>query len=277
MDFQELMKPIMERTKTTYLSEHCKVEGHEKYELMELSNGKVICPKCEVEKKNKQIEIDNQDIFQKREYKRKHRMFLEKSVIGDLTLLNAGFKNYITATEEEQANKQIMIDAVSRYKNDEVFNLFLMGQPGVGKSHLSMATLKNLNESGEKNRSCLYISEVAMLRKIRASFSENQPKYTEDYFINLLGKVQYLVLDDIGSSVGAVGTTKRASDFSHRVLYSVMDQRQDKSTIFTTNLSWEELEEMYDGKLVSRMSKNMETVLFKKTVDKRVDGLKRNK
>ncbi|WP_035053437.1 ATP-binding protein [Carnobacterium pleistocenium] len=274
MNLQEMMKPIMERTKTTYLSEHCKVEGHEKYELMELRNGEIICPKCEVEKKNKQIELDNQGIFQKRENKIKHRVFLEKSVVGDMTLLNAGFKNYITKTDEEQSNKQIMIDVVKRCQNNEVFNLFLMGQPGVGKSHLSMATLKNLNESEGKNKSCLYVSEVAMLRKIRASFSDNQSKYTEDYFINLLGKVEYLVLDDIGSSVGAVGTTKRASDFSHRVLYSVMDQRQDKSTIFTTNLSWKELEEMYDGKLISRMSKNMKTVIFKKTVDKRMDGLK---
>lgn len=261
----------MERMQTTYLSDHCTVEGHEKYELMELKDGNIICPKCEVERKNEQLEIYNQDVLQRRENKKKHRLFVEKSVIGDKSLLKAGFKNYITTTEEEKLNKETMIEVVKRYQNGEVFNLLLTGPAGAGKSHLSMATLKNLNEGGLKGNSCLYISEVLMLNMIRASISDKNSKFTEYYFIDLLGKAEYLVLDDIGSYVGAVGTNKKAGDFAHRVLYSVLDQRQDKSTIFTTNLSWKELGEMYDSKLVSRMSKNMHTVLFKSTTDKRAE------
>lgn len=198
-----------------------------------------------------------------------------KSILSDKTLLGSGFKNYITTNEPEaKANLQRMVDVVKRYQQGGVFNTWLMGKPGVGKSHLAMASLVNLNEASEDGKKCLYISISSMLRKIRAGF--NRPKYsepypyTEEYFIELMGEVDFLVIDDIGSETGSIGTDKTATDFVHRVLYDVTDIRQGKSTIFTTNLSWEELDKMYDGKIISRAKSNLEVIAFTETTDKRL-------
>lgn len=198
-----------------------------------------------------------------------------KSILSDKTLLDSGFKNYITTNEPEaKANLQRMVNVVKRYQQGEVFNTWLMGKPGVGKSHLAMASLVNLNETSEDGKKCLYISISSMLRKIRAGF--NRPKYsepypyTEEYFIELMGEVDFLVIDDIGSETGSIGTDKTATDFVHRVLYDVTDIRQGKSTIFTTNLSWEELGKMYDGKIISRAKSNLEVIAFTETTDKRL-------
>lgn len=260
----------MQRTKTTFLSEYCNVPGHEKYQLMELINGKVLCPRCEVERKNADIEERNRDLFDRLENRRKHAYLSQKSIISDLTLKDAGFKNYVAKEEEEVKNKRYMNTLVKRYLSGEVFNTWLMGNPGVGKSHLSMAALKNINEYGEKGKKCLYVSVSAMLRKIRAGFSNKESIYTEDYFIELMGEVDFLVLDDVGSESGSIGTDKKATEFVHRVLYEIGDIRQGKSTIITTNASWEELENLYDEKVISRLRSKLEIIKFTNTADKRL-------
>lgn len=265
-----MLQQLLTRTNTTILSEHCTVPGHEKWELMKLPSGQVVCPFCERERKNRELEEKNADIFKRLELKKKYAYLKTKSVLSDATLTNAGFKNFVAKEQEEVMNKRQMLHIVKRYEAKETFNTWLMGDPGVGKSHLSMATLKNLNELNGNGSTCLFISISAMLRKIRASFSNKESIYTEDYFVNLMGEADYLVLDDIGSETGGIGTDKAASDFTQKIIYAVMDMRQNKSTIFTTNLSWDDLNKMYDKKLISRMSRNIETVIFKKTSDKRL-------
>ncbi|MGB3160928.1 MAG: ATP-binding protein [Carnobacterium sp.] len=259
----------MKTTKTTFLSERCTEEGHGKYQFMRMADGTVLCPKCEVERRNNELEESNKDLLERIDNRKKHAYLSQKSILSDMTLKDAGFKNYMATKEEEVKNKRYMNMVVKRYLNGEVFNTWLMGDPGVGKSHLSMAALKNINGYKNKDKKCLYISISAMLRKIRAGFSK-ESIYTEDYFINLMGEVDFLVLDDIGSETGSIGTDKRASDFVHRVLYDLGEIRQGKPTIITTNASWEELEDMYDEKVISRLSSKIETITFTNTSDKRL-------
>lgn len=267
---QPMLEQMMKRTQTIFLSDNCKVEGHEKYQLMRLSNGTVLCPRCETERKNEAIEKKNEDLFERLENRLRHAYLKDKSILSDKPLWDAGFKNYVAEEEEEVENKRFMMNLVKKLQTGENFNIWLMGSPGVGKSFLSMAALKNLNEYGNKNKTCLFVSISAMLRKIRASYSDKNSRYTEDYFVNLMGEVDYLVLDDAGSENGAIGTNKAASDFTQRILYAVTDLRQDKTTIITTNLTWDELKTTYDSKLISRMSRKIKMVKFTNTSDKRL-------
>lgn len=266
------MKKIGERTNSKVLSDTC--EKHPKHNLMQLSSGEVACPLCWREKQDAQLSKKLTPDFQEIEKKKMKSYLTQMSVLSDQTLLNSGFKNYVTTNESEaKMNLQKMVDIVKRYQQGEVFNTWLMGSPGVGKSHLAMASLINLNETSENGKKCLFISVSSMLRKIRAGFHpkyrDNPYPYTEEYFIELMGEVDFLVIDDIGSETGSIGTDKVATDFVHRVLYDTTDIRQGKSTIFTTNLSWEELEAMYDDKITSRMKQGLEVISFVETTDKR--------
>ena len=112
-----------------------------------------------------------------------------------------------------------------------------------------------------------------MLRTIKDSFSNRESRYTERYFVDLLSKVDFLALDDIGAETGAIDTDKTATDFVQRVLYAITSTRQDKATIVTTNLNSEVLFKMYDKKLVSRLLRNPKYVLFKETKDKRLSNI----
>lgn len=235
--------------------------------------GKEICPVCESNRKTEELsnleDMKIKGVMNKVDF----GTFRNRSILADKGLLEASFGNYETTETETETNKKRALEAYSNYKQGDVFNTWLTGSPGVGKSHLAMSILRNLNESGEKDKQCLFISVDEMLLKIRNSFGDKESKYTEFYFVDLLSKVDYLVLDDLGAETGGTGTNKKATDFTLRVLYSIGNARQNKSTIITTNLSRTALEAMYDRKLVSRLMKDTYLINFKYTSDKRIKNI----
>jgi len=235
--------------------------------------GNEVCPVCESNRNTE--ELSNQEDLKIKGVMNKvdYGTFRNRSILVDKGLLEASFGNYETCESETETNKSRALEAFSKYKNGNIFNTWLTGSPGVGKSHLAMSILRNLNETGEKDKQCLFISVDEMLLKIRNSFGDKESKYTEFYFVDLLSKVDYLVLDDLGAETGGTGTDKKATDFTLRVLYSIANARQNKSTLITTNLSRTALEKMYDRKLVSRLMKDTYLINFKETKDKRIKNI----
>jgi DNA replication protein DnaC len=234
-------------------------------------NGNIVCPRCELEKDHQRMQEEIQSNYDQLLINEKYNTLFLKSITEDKTLLDARFSTYITAEEEETANKNTVMQCLERYKKGEIFNLILQGKQGTGKSHLAYSTLFNLNEI--RKYSCLFISVDAMLRKIKDSFGNKESKYTEEYFNDLLSSVDFLVLDDIGAETGAIDTAKTATDFVQRVLYGITTVRQDKATIVTTNLDSKTLFSMYDKKLISRLFKKPKYVIFRDTKDKRTSNI----
>lgn len=253
----------------TFLSEIC--PEHAKPVQKMIIMGKVVCPRCESERVTKKLEQETTEWFNRIQVEAKFNTLAEKSIIADQTVLKARFDTYKPTIEEERANAAKVWECVKRYKTGEKFNIILQGNPGSGKSHLSYSALYELNQT--KEHSCLFVDVNSMLRKIKGSFSNKESIYTEDYFIRLLSDVDFLVLDDLGAESGAINTDKQATDFVQRVLYGVTNSRQNKATILTTNLDGIKLKSMYDSKLVSRLMRNPEFVIFKESKDKRLSKL----
>lgn len=234
-------------------------------------NGKVICPRCEVEKETLKLKEQEQARYEEVQKKKIYNILYNSSVLEDNTILNASFETFFATCDEEIANKAVALEVVERLKDGQVFNTIFQGNAGTGKSHLAFSILKELNES--HIGSCLYINVGAMLRKIKDSFNNKNSKFTESYFVELLSKVKFLALDDIGAETGAIDTDKTATDFVQRVLYAITTTRQDKATIITTNLASKTLFNMYDSKLVSRLFKRPKYIIFKYSKDKRMSEI----
>jgi DNA replication protein DnaC len=262
----EEVKPLESlRRKMAYHSDTC--DKHPRPVQKMVINGEVVCPRCKNEENTLELEKQlNQEIAVRKE-STKYNILFDRSVIEDGTLLQARLRNFYAKEQEEIENKRLVEAYIQRYMDGDQFNLILQGKAGVGKSHLAYAVLYELNEL--KQYSCLFISINAMLRKIKASFGNKESQYTEEYFNRLLSDVDFLVLDDLGAETGAINTDKSATDFVQRVLYDIATTRQSKSTIITTNLNSQTLYTMYDQKLVSRLLRNPEVIVFRETKDKR--------
>ncbi|MEK4030839.1 ATP-binding protein [Pseudobacillus sp. FSL P4-0506] len=263
----------------TFHSDYCehkyKVGGKEvvKRIQMILVDGQAVCPRCEAERETAKLQEIETERYEQTEYvmsegQKKKRVFNRDSIVPDDTISKAEFSNYREDGPEETENKRKMIDLTNDLKAGRVFNIILQGNPGAGKSHLAYAALREINQS-DLEVSCLFISIEDMMRRVRNSFSNKDSKYTESYFIELLSSVDFLALDDLGAETGAIGTDKQATDFVQRLLYAITTTRQDKATIVTTNLSGEELFKIYDSKMVSRLFRRPQYIVFKETKDKR--------
>ncbi|QNG61782.1 ATP-binding protein [Bacillus sp. PAMC26568] len=260
---------------SNYCEKHTYIKSgqeHVKKIKMMIINNKEVCPRCESEKLEEELRLEVQKKHDEAFEKRKYNTLFSKSILDDNTILLATLDNYQATEKEEIENKRICFDIVERLKKGQVFNVFLQGVQGAGKSHLGYSMLQALNESG-LDFSCLYVNAEVMLRLIKDSFNNHESKYSEQYFVDLLSSVDFLVLDDIGAETGAIDTNKTATDFVQRILYAVTSSRQDKVTITTTNLSSATLFSMYDKKLVSRLLRNPKYVIFKETKDKRMSNI----
>lgn len=269
---QALSFKELEHLKT--LEERCDKCGHQLVDIITLD----IEPFCQNCQRKKTDEKNEQRVKAMEDYVKRQKTYgwlKQRSLILDRQLREARFDNFKTQTETEQILKYKARRIAGDYLNGRAYNTILTGTPGAGKSHLAMAMLVAINEHSEPYRKCLYVSIQDMMRRIRASFDNNDSRYTEQFCIDLCSRADVLVLDDLGAETGAINASRAASDFTNRVLNAVIDSRQDKPTIVTTNLNSEQLSKMYDQKLLSRMYKgikaNGSVLTFNDVKDKRAD------
>lgn len=168
-------------------------------------------------------------------------------------LANAGFKNYdeinqVTANAKEKAiayTKGFSANPENRY------NLLIQGNPGTGKSHLCAAITRTLKEKGFIVG---YITTGQVLTKIKSTYQKGSAK-TEESILEDLKKIDCLVIDDIGSE--AIGGKE---DWRKGMIFELVESRNGKPTIYTSNLTESELERAVGERVNSRLYNNTQFI-----------------
>src|SRR5699024_9908673 len=168
---------------------------------------------------------------------RMHDFFNEHSLINR-SLQEATLENYEPTSDRLAVAKSEIETYINEFDGKK--NLLLHGTYGTGKSHLSVSATKKLMEKGY---TCLFLSLPKLLTKIRDTYGGNG--MSEDKLLNYIQSVDLLVLDDLGA--------EQRTDWAITKLFEVMDDRAGKSTIYTTNLSSDELKEQMGERNFSRI------------------------
>lgn len=243
-------------------------QEHAKPVTKMMIDGEEVCPKCQL---MKEVQEDDErfitEVLEKQAQKKKNTLYW-RSLFADETIREASFGTFYCESADESTTKELAIKAFKHFKAGNHFTALLQGTTGTGKSHLAMAILRNLNEKLDVE--CVFISVREMMTKIRDSFNNTESIYTQLYFTELLSRCDFICLDDLGAETGAIMTNKMATNFTLEVITAILEARQNKATIITTNLNRSQLEKMYDKKLVSRSMKNIAVIPFKNIRDKRI-------
>lgn len=227
------------------------------------------CPECAVIR-TAWLEAEMIENETNKALEHKKRWLRNRSIVTDKKMFNMTFETFEEMDQETTKNKEKALDMARRYYKGSNRNELLAGKFGAGKSHLAMAILNQLNEY--KDLKALFVSMDELMRRIKSSFGNPESPYKEDVVVNMLIESDLLVLDDLGAEVGSVDRNNSATDYNIRVMNGILNGRTNKPTIFTTNLSMKELQEVYDGRLVSRMFRGIEQeniIEFRETPDKR--------
>lgn len=245
---------------------------HKGTHLMGFDNQVSICPKCEQEK-IEQEKRQKIDAFKDQSIR---GVLRRKSLVDDNDTFKFSFKSYEAKNGTlEYKNKQLarkIAGEYFQYPNRE-FNSVLLGTPGAGKTHLAMSMLRAVNENAEPAQKCLFINAETVFGKIKASFDNSSEWWTPENTINLLTSVDLLVLDDLGSESSMRMQSDSASNFVQDTLKKILNKQ--KRVIITTNLRSDQLTQVYNPKLVSRMLRGSagHVIDFNGIKDKRVTGL----
>lgn len=127
----------------------------------------------------------------------------------------------------------------------KIVRMMLYGRSGLGKSHLSVAVCKKVEEMGLTS---LFI-ELPTLKKLIQSTFNKEIDFSQLEIMKALEEVDVLVIDDLG----AEGIT----EWSRELVFSIMNARLNKHLIITTNLTIPEINKEYGEKHLDRIIQGM--------------------
>lgn len=217
------------------------------------------CPECVNEQRDKQEQEEVEKHLNASIYQKTYNVLMRDSTIPK-ELKEANFDNFIAETAEEKQLLAFAKGQVDKYLDGMSGNTLFTGSTGIGKSHLSVAMAKVINEGykakGEP-KSVLFVNLTEILRRVRESFNYNSQ---EGYYSRMLKEVDYLVLDDLGVKLNS-NNSKGKSTWEEEFIFDILSNR-DK-TIITTNLSSSEIASLYSDRVASRVRTGLEGNFFK--------------
>lgn len=223
-------------------------------------NTQEFCPECEQELIDRKEQEGVNNTLNAETYLKTYNVLMRDSTIPR-ELKEASFENFIAETSEEKQLLAFAREQVDKYLDGMTGNTLFTGSTGIGKSHLSVAIAKAINEGykakGEP-KSVLFVNLTEILRRVRESF--NSPTSLEGHYSRMLKKVDYLVLDDLGIKLDNA-SNKGKSVWEEEFIFDILSNR-DK-TIITTNLSSSEIASLYSERVASRIRTGLEGNFFK--------------
>ena len=191
-----------------------------------------------------------------------------------LRLAHATLSNYLPdCAEKEVALKKCREFAAQGLENiSRGRGLFLQGPVGTGKSHLSVAVLREIIENHPERFGtppsqtnlydeyafdgyrCGMVSVVELLETLRESVGNAKKKEAVRKKLHRIKCDDFVILDDIGA--------ERPSPFAEEQLFTIIDlrYRTKRSTFFTSNCTLKELESQIGTRSVSRIFEMCEGV-----------------
>lgn len=197
--------------------------------------------------------------------KSKVKQYVEKYSTVNPDLENATFESFDPSTGNQVEALKLAMEYVQQFSLSDPKNLLFAGLYGLGKSHLSYSICKALREKGFV---AVFISVPKLLTIIRSSYNKSS-NVTEGDLLDVLSKVDFLALDDIGAE-----RSKRDEDgesWAAEKIFEIIDGRSGRSTIYTTNLTAEELARKVGERNFSRMMMNTKPFKFE-GVDYRINN-----
>ncbi len=152
--------------------------------------------------------------------------------------------------------QQIVIDCqkfIASFE-DSYYNILLYGNTGVGKTFLINCIAKELLDMAH---TVVYLTSFQLFDILaKHTFSKSIEEKTEaDYQFQYIFDCDLLIIDDLG--------TENVNSFIASQLYQCINERHlsEKSTIISTNLSLDDIKNLYSERVFSRLLSNYK--LFK--------------
>ena len=199
------------------------------------------CKTCDERRMGFETMIVDQNMKKR---KAAHKLALYSTMNTDQQ--SATFENFDPENDSQakalKAARSLVNDIITG--NEKAKSILFSGNFGIGKSHLAAACC---NELAKHTKSAAFISISQLKRKITSTFN-NGSKVTADEIMDYLRNVDFLVIDDIGQHA--------QTEFVDETLQDLVESRQGKANMYTTNLSGREMIDILNPRVFERIKKD---------------------
>lgn len=242
--------------------------------MLDLNTNEMFCPKCKLHAASKNVSYVDTRVSEQWIDKEKKRYFKRYSMFAGKSFVNKGMKEFQAVTPQEVRVADEVKKAIQKLAEGSVVNVAMTGGPGAGKSHMAYAMAFNVNEMSADRKgqlTCLFVDFNSLVSRVKASYNDGATdKETRESILETIKLADVLVIDDIGAETGRTATKKEATDHTYNLLFDILNARDGlASTIITSNLSYPQLERVYDDRIMSRLSLNLIKIDFDGISDKR--------
>lgn len=189
---------------------------------------------------------------------KEQRQFISERLMNDYLLLpeklkGSGFKDYLETNSVTTVAKQRTISYVQTFLASEQnrYNLLIQGNPGTGKSHLCVAIVRTLKEKGYIVG---FLTTGQFLSIIKSTYNKAS-LITEEKVFKDLRKLDLLIINDLGSE--AIGGN---DNWIRSKIFELVESRSGKPTIYTSNLTDQDLPMAVGERVFSRLYDNTQFI-----------------
>lgn len=130
--------------------------------------------------------------------------------------------------------------------SDSCNNLLLYGNTGVGKTFLTRCIAKEILDQA---KTVVYLTSLELFDILEKNkFDRHLSSLEKSTTVSYIMKCDLFIIDDLGTELNTAFTSSQ--------LYQIVDMRlgNNKSTIISTNLSFDDLREQYSERIFSRIT-----------------------
>lgn len=220
---------------------------------------------------DRQKEIHNQLKRQAMQHMRNISLFGSDDVCPfNLDQLDKTINDLPVSNNEKIIRHKVISKLSHNITGQNIFKIFLYGKAGTGKTCISQAIMNTLTAD---NKAVLFLNINELKNLAYRSFNRDQiSEEIVNKTIDFAKRCDVLILDDLGTeSSNSSLTYREANDYIQSMLYEIANERINKSTIITSNFSRQELQKIYNEKIISRLmpSKNSVPLTFSSFSDLR--------
>lgn len=198
------------------------------------------CNACRTEERNEELRKD----AEKAERERQDSIEARLNFAGiPMRFRGKTLNNYLADTDakiEALATAKSIVENWTEHRKAGTAVVF-SGNPGTGKSHLAIAILQVVMETGTG----MYLNVLDLVRMVRDTW--RRTGQSESDMLNTLGGLDLLVIDEVGVQYG--------TDGEQVILFDVLNRRylDFRPTILLTNLKSKEFEEFIGARAFDRL------------------------
>ena len=255
MEFQ-IDERIPERgTAPAPIKRYC--DTHGSYQAKHLfGNHWASCPDCAREADDRHNAAETERKRREQEERAKARLEFNLRNCGLVGRnLRASFENFTATTSKQREVLNAVVDFAKTFSTTSGGGLWLLGSPGVGKTHLG-AAVTSCAVRARGISACMHsFQEIQTMLRARWSsckepigyWAESDGLGTTDQLLYHLGTIPLLVLDELG-----VG---RGTDAELETLFQIVDRRYqlERATIVLSNLTPTELKAAMGDRVYDRL------------------------